>query len=96
MANMDHYGASTPPVNPNLPISDFPHLPQAGWFPVGTLAQLVGSDSKTVRNWILKHNCPYKQPGKEMWVDVQDVWKSWPYHKPDDTPRKRGRKPKEE
>lgn len=83
---------------PNSPIFSIAHLPMAGRFPLSVLAsEFIKAHKDTVRRWIIDNNCPYKQPGDEMWIDVVDLWNSWPYQKPDETPKRRGgfRRPKD-
>lgn len=76
---------------PNSPILNIAHLPMSGRYPISVLAaKFLETDPETVRRWVKKYNCPFKKPGEEMWVDVADLWNSWPYQNPADTPPRRG------
>lgn len=65
-------------------------LPTSGRFPLSTLAGMLGVHRDTLRRWVQQYNCPFKQPGEEMWIDVVDLWESWPRQTPAETPKRSG------
>ena len=69
-------------------------LPETGRFPLSTLAAMLEMDPSTLRRWVKKFNCPFKQPGDEMFLDAGDLWESWPYCEPEKTPKRSGGKRK--
>lgn len=85
-------------VNPNEPFSIVPNLPLKERKPISSLAEAMGIAPRTLRDWVERYDCPFKQTGDEMWVDTEDLWNSWPYQRPAEEPRKPrgGRRKKKE
>lgn len=94
----NHVRGGTPQVNPNEPFSIVPNLPLKERKPISSLADMMGISPRTLRDWVERYNCPFKQPGDEMWVDTEDLWNSWPYQRPAEKPRnpRGGRRKKKE
>jgi hypothetical protein len=55
---------------------------------VTLIAEEIGVTDKTLRRWISEHNCPFKSPADgQMWIDTEDLWRSWPYKLPSEVKR---------
>lgn len=94
----NHVRDTTSQVNPNEPFFIPGRLPRHARLTVMQLAEETGLSDDTLRRWILEHNCPFKAPGGEMWIDTEDLWNSWPFQRPSEIerPKRGGRRKRKE